>query len=110
MHEDLPEAHALIDAYEAGDIDLVPPVTEDQRRLLHLLADDLGVSRDGVSTDYLIRRIAGADRYWNDEFAKVAARHCELVASGRNSDARTEVEAFMSRCPSRWYRDMMSGR
>ena len=103
MRDEMRAAYRLIYDYKSGQIEPGSAISEDQRRLIRLLAADLEVETEGVEIGTLVARVARADTRWNHETMAALADLHDLRAAGRSDEAEAIRTRFLGSCPSVWY-------
>jgi len=103
MSDTLRDAYALIYEYKHGGVAPGSRITRPQRKLLAVLAADLGVFNDGANIEAVVPLLAEADTHWNKRTMSVVSELYDLRASGRVHDAEALRDAFVRDCPSHWY-------
>ena len=103
MHEGIKSAYTLIRNYKGGAIAPGTQVTQEQARLIRLLATDLKVETDGLDIGTLVSRVALEDTRWNREAMATVCEFHDHREAGRVEEADAVRSRFVSRCPSVWY-------
>ena len=108
MRDEVRAAYRLIYDYKSGRIEPGSAISEDQRRLIHLLATDLEVEIEGVEIGTLVGNVARADTRWNHETMAALADFHDLRAAGSADEAEALRTRFLGSCPSAWYRAILA--
>ena len=108
MREEMRTAYALIGTYKSGAIEQGTEITQEQDRLIRMLAADLDVPVDGLDIGAIVGRVAQADTRWNRETMAAVCEFYDLREAGSKEDAEAVRSRFLSRCPSVWYRGVLS--
>lgn len=103
MRKEVRAAYRLIYDYKSGRMEPGSPITEEQDRLIRLLASDLDVETDGADIATIVSRVALADKRWNHETMAALCDFHDLRAAGSADEAEAVRDRFLSRCPSVWY-------
>ncbi len=103
MREEMKTAYALIYEYKSGAIEQGTEVTQEQDRLIRLLATDLDVEVEGLDIGTIISLVARADTRWNQETMAAVCDFHDRREAGSNEEAEDVRSSFLSRCPSVWY-------
>lgn len=103
MREEMKTAYALIYAYKSGAIEQDTEITQEQYRLIRLLATDLAVEVEGLDIGTIVSLVARADTRLNQETMAAVCEFHDRREAGRNEEAEDVRSHFLSRCPSVWY-------
>ena len=103
MHEEINSAYTLIRNYETGAIVPSTEITQEQARLIRLLATDLKVEADGLDIGTLVSRVALEDTRWNREALAAVCEFHDHREARRVEEADAVRSRFVSRCPSVGY-------
>jgi hypothetical protein len=110
VSEDLKSAYTLIREYKEGTIQPGSPMTEEQQRLILLLAEDLSVDIHGSDIGAVAALAARADTHWNRQTMSAVAEFYALREGGPADEAMSLRTGFFERCPSAWYRSVMAAQ
>ena len=108
MRDEMRAAYKLIGDYKSGAITPGTTVSDDQDRLLRLLAADLDVPTDGLGIGAIVNRVAHADTQWNCEAMAAVCEFHDHREAGAAEEAEAVRSRFMARCPSVWYREVLA--
>ena len=103
MRGEMKAAYALIGAYKTGAIEQGTEITQEQDRLIRMLAADLDVAIEGLEIETILGRVAQADTRWNRETMAVVCEFYDRREAGSEEEAEAARSRFLSRCPSVWY-------
>ena len=109
MREEMKTAYALIRSYKTGGIEPGTEISQEQDRLIRLLATDLEVEVDGLRIGAIVSRVARADTRWNQETMAAVCEFYDRRQVGGDEAAEVVRSAFLSRCPSVWYCGVLEG-
>lgn len=107
MRKDLRSAYALIFAFKAGEIPAGTDISNEQHCLIEMLAQDLGVSKEG-SFEAVILRVAEMDSVWNNRAMSAIIEIYDLIKAGNAEMAETVRADFLEKCPSLWYKSVVN--
>jgi hypothetical protein len=108
MRDEMRTAYKLIGDFKSGAIAPGETISEDQDRLLRLLAADLDVPTDGLGIGAIASRVAHADTQWNREAMAAVCEFHDQREAGAAEEAEAVRARFMARCPSVWYSEVLA--
>lgn len=106
----LSTAYGLIREFRNGAFPPGSEISRAQVQLLHLLCEDL-LPGEAFAEDLLgelIPRIAATDSLWNRTTMAMVDEFYALREVGQLDEAERRRDAFLSACPSSWYRGIAS--
>lgn len=108
MREEMRTAYALIARYQCGEIEPGTEITQEQDRLIRLLATDLDVESAGLEIGMIASQVAGADKRWNQQTMAAVCQFHDRREAGSTEEAEAVRARFLSRCPSAWYCEIVA--
>ena len=102
-------AYSLIREYKDDGIQPGSAMSEDQQRLVRLLAADLDVNVDELDIGTIVLLVASADTSWNRQTMDAVAQFYALSEGGSLDAAAGLRNEFLGRCPSVWYSGVLAG-
>ena len=110
MTSELDRAYELLARFKEGKIAIRKRVTPRQLQLVRLLAGDLmpqtklpdHIDRDGF--DKVLLALCEEDARWNKRWMRAMVLADDARRAGRPKEGLACLDAFISECPSDWYR------
>ena len=103
----LRDAHRMLRDFREGRFAPGSAMTSGQQALVRQLADDLAVDGDRDDASALVLPVSRADKFWNRESMATIIEFQDALAAASRDTAEAVRTAFLARCPSAWYREIV---